>query len=509
MGKRHVIGDAMKQNMRFVQVNKILLWAVLSAQFLLCSLAAGQSTGSLCVVIEPEEAQILGAAWRRLGMDIWHASGEIETGIAVDTHIVEFSEVPEWYKPLNRQVSILSGQTCLLSITYSPYPVPGPDFAGCAPMGGVGSQPYAPLPLFNIMTPEGDVWNWPTGSYDFCAYMDTIYCSLEAVVYLNASLEDFASLIQCMNADLNGPLTMEAVPFTGNLIPDGSCELGILAAVLNNSGHPLHEDVTSAFEYNVFEAKELLIQALSDVPGYGDLREIVNFVAPYLVRSLACVLAGYATLGDSDTFSMLNALLDRLNELGVTPPEGGIEAISQSVPAIGPEGDANGDGFTNRQAYGWFVEHLGYSCYDFTIAAIDFDSPIRLLSLEGGGVYEAGDTIELKAILENDVVSLSGGAQSFSWQKDGETIAQQVEESLYLENMTEEDSGLYTVSVAVEVLLKDGDDSSLVLEAQAEVEVLPPVNTGGGLFFLVLSQMILLGGIVLMKKKTINASWAK
>ena len=121
-------------------------------------------------------------------------------------------------------------------------PVPGPDFEGCTLLN-YGSDPYAPLPHFNILDLGGPVTYWPVGFYDFCAYMDTVYCSLPVVESQmnDPRITEFAELILCVTCDMNGPLLGEGEnPFTPNGIPDGQYELGVLAGVLNDPAHPLY-----------------------------------------------------------------------------------------------------------------------------------------------------------------------------------------------------------------------------------------------------------------------------
>ena len=53
---------------------------------------------------------------------------------------------------------------------------PIPDWDAC-PSPTSGASRFAPLPTFVQNTVGSPVTAWPpVGSYDFCAYMDTIYC---------------------------------------------------------------------------------------------------------------------------------------------------------------------------------------------------------------------------------------------------------------------------------------------------------------------------------------------
>ena len=170
---------------------------------------------------------------------------------------------------------ILTG--CLFgNITYAYDPVPGPDFEGCRLLN-YGSDPYAPLPLFNLLEYGGPVLYWPLGYYDFCAYMDTIYCSLPIVESQlnNPEITKFAELIICHSCDLNGPLDYgEDPPVTPSGILDGQYELGVLASILNDTSHPMHTSATYAFKYNFRVIKDWFILAFSNNDGV-DLRDML------------------------------------------------------------------------------------------------------------------------------------------------------------------------------------------------------------------------------------------
>jgi hypothetical protein len=76
-------------------------------------------TGSLQVTLSPQGAIDAGARWRVDGGD-WHSTGEMQDGLSLGYHTVEFNNVTGWTKPANRTVSIRSGQTATLTGTYNP-----------------------------------------------------------------------------------------------------------------------------------------------------------------------------------------------------------------------------------------------------------------------------------------------------------------------------------------------------------------------------------------------------
>ncbi len=339
-------------------------------------------------------------------------------------------------------------------------PVPGPNFAGCT-SGGDSLMPFAPAPKFNIMVLGGPVnYDDARGNYDFCGYSDNVYCSLELVVSLADEVAEFADLVQCRYMDINGPLNLEAdIPVSPNGMLDAQYELGILAYILNTPSHALHDEVTTAFEGNFQSVKDLIVDALyvtnlkSDDK---DIRSIVQLLAPHLVGSLSAVLAGFTTLGDETTNAALDELVGLLNDIGLEPPEGGIGAITDGVPAIGPQGDLDGDGYTNIQEYTYFVGTLGYSSEAFIAAALDpnqvpptLDPEIRLTMKTGN--IKVGDTLTIKLGMRNFI----DPPTQISWYKDGELLIGKEDETLTIEAVQPSDEGLYRVEVETTQMLPD------------------------------------------------------
>jgi large repetitive protein len=347
-------------------------------------------------------------------------------------------------------------------------PVPGPDFIGCKLMN-YGSTPYAPLPIFNLLVYGGPVFFPPPGSYDFCAYMDTVYCSLPAVESQmnDPRITEFADLILCNSCDMNGPLLGEGEnPFTPNGIPDGQYELGLLAGVLNDPTHPLYTTANNAFKYNFRKIKDVLILAVSDYEG-TDLRNMLNSFAPHLIGGLAALFAGYATLGDEQTYTAMDELFALLESLGIQPWEGGLGANMWSEPETGPNGDANEDAFSNAIAYHWYVGEQGYPPEDYVIAAIDADVAMELFTLSGGGIQIIGDDV----LLESHLIGATPTGP-YVWYKGGDVIPAVEGDAYTLVSVTADDSGQYTVEIEADLTFME--DTSMSFSASANIEVLPP-----------------------------------
>lgn len=78
-------------------------------------------TGSLQVMITPQEAIDAGAQWRVDG-GTWHLSGDTQTGLLVGQHTVEFSDISlsSWAKPGTQTVTISNGLTTTVTGAYIP-----------------------------------------------------------------------------------------------------------------------------------------------------------------------------------------------------------------------------------------------------------------------------------------------------------------------------------------------------------------------------------------------------
>lgn len=90
---------------------------LLALALILCaSMAYSQS---LQVMISPQAAITAGAQWRVDG-GTWHPNEYVQTGLAADNHLVEFSEISGYIKPVNQSISLSPGQTALIIGSYAP-----------------------------------------------------------------------------------------------------------------------------------------------------------------------------------------------------------------------------------------------------------------------------------------------------------------------------------------------------------------------------------------------------
>jgi len=384
-------------------------------------------------------------------------------------------------------------------------PVPGPDWAGCP---AVDSAVWQPLPRWksdnNVEIEVTSPVLWPDiGTYDFCRYADKIYCGLQLVVSLAKEIGEFANLLQCLNMDINGPVDLDGdIPVSPNGMPDGQYELAILAHALNNPSNPWHAQATAAFQANFIYLREQIVTALS-LTTAKDLRSIVNLLAPGLVSGLTCVLAGFATLGDPQTYDALDQLMKLLKDIGLEPPEGGIGSVTTGVPELGPFGDADGDGASNFMEYQYFVGELGYSDQEFIAAVFDPDQrltpmlPSAKISAPAG-YYQIGSNVTLTATLK-DYYDMP---TSIAWYHNGAVISGANELVLELLNVQEEDSGLYKIEVGVEYDLEEKELVADVISANFWITVSDtPLPVGSILGLALMTSACALAGAQVIRRR--------
>lgn len=363
-----------------------------------------------------------------------------------------------------------------------------------------GTLPYTPIPVWtnwntgtNYAAPAD---SWPAvGAYDFCGMLDTIFCSAAPLSSLAPEVGEFAFLIQCLNADINGPLDEAAeIPVTPNGIPDGLYELGLLARVLNTPSNQYHQAALNAFKGNTEAIKALVVEALANAnlkSDDKDIRGLVVLGAPHLVGALCSVLGGFSALGDAQTNAALNELLGLLADIGVTPPAGGLESITTSVPQLGPEGDADGDGASNRKEYNYYKAQ-GPSV-TITAQLDPSQTPPTLAFVTGAGKYEEGATVSLRVAF----VGMDGAGSTFQWFKGGTPVDDATGSSLVFAPVTLANAGTYACEVNIP------DKATVFLTDPVILTVLPEgsLPVAGGMGLALLAGACALAGAVGIRRR--------
>jgi len=377
--------------------------------------------------------------------------------------------------------------------------IPVPDLDSCPPAQDEYGQPIAwnfvPLPLFNIYTLGGPVnFAGIEGQVDFCAYTDIVFCSLIPVGGVVPEVMDFANLVQCLTMDINGPVDMEAeIPVTPNGMLDGAYELGILAAKYNAGDAA----VVAAYQANFVAVKNLIVDALAaaEMKSDKDLRGIVQSAAPYLVGALSSVLAGFCTLDDAQTNAALDQLLLLLADIGLTPPEGGIGAITEGIAYLGKDGDADGSGNSNWVEYGYFVNGLEYSPEEYIAAALDPEQePPAVLAISANptGKIPLGGNVTISVAVNEGM----GTAVAYQWSKDGVILDDETGSAVSITNAQVADSGVYSVVVDVDAKAVTQHTASYTLVV---LEFVVPV--GGAIGLVVLAGACAMAGVAGLRRR--------
>ena len=160
---------------------------------------------------------------------------------------------------------------------------------------------------------------------------------------------DFDQAIKEVNfsltADDNGPLGENGIP--------DSVEMALVARALNHKlslhGDASHDSIRAAWEQALASASKDVVQHLEKWP------------------HLPVLVAGFAMVGTQDSFDAINKLSTAFG----APLSGEYKLALGLGRVFGPEGDADGDGFSNRQEYGAFGRD---SRERYITAALDKDT---------------------------------------------------------------------------------------------------------------------------------------
>ena len=281
--------------------------------------------------------------------------------------------------------------------------------------------------------------------------------------------------------DANGGFQMEPeIEIYGNGLLE-SCEFGLIQACLRDPDLDLrpfggisHEVAFAAWQQN-------LTQMRTDLGGTDGL-------ALSVLRGLDSILSAYFLLGDSVSRLLPSALVfaavsyEEIS-LELTVPDPMNYRMLPRFFAF--SGDADGDGFTNKEEYDYFMPLGGRDLY-VRAALTPFITPESTCANTEGGVFSEGDMF---CLVVPDPVSYT----TFQWMKDGQplndigSIQGSRWRTLHIMSLSISDSGDYTCEY------DDGSKSPRVFgPVHVEVIKTTPTATPGGLFVL-LALFVLIG----------------
>ena len=288
---------------------------------------------------------------------------------------------------------------------------------------------------------EGEGEGEPEQPLDFC----TILFGVANNPLLAAVGQQYQSLLSLLSpdlADLNGPFAVDLtnsaqyiVTVEGNQMLDGANELGLLAHILLDPGFDngvlTHARVEAAWNQNRSRLNDWNVGAA--------LAPTLTAMVPGLLE----MLAGYVTLGDGELassayrkvsgtgsygfvaglFSLLNdALVENLGSGFAHPAL--VKGDFALLPELSADGDADGDGYSNREEYAYFSPRAcllpgkSDASVDYVVAALNPgicpDCPeCPTCTPTTDGMYAVGG---------HACLAVPGGfdqSTAFSWSKDG------------------------------------------------------------------------------------------
>ncbi len=236
----------------------------------------------------------------------------------------------------------------------------------------------------------------------------------------------------------SGTISVSPPSIVGNNMLDG-CELGLIYACLHNpslnlgaSGGVTHAAVQEAWQHNITRMQ-------SDLGGPGG--RITRSIP-----GLDTLLAGYMTLGNPQSTIVPALLMAAISVVIALPPGVTIPDVGNYMPLggyFGPDGDADGDGATNRQEYDYFMPQGGRDLY--LMAALDpmVKPGTQISGRSTGGAFNQGSVLTL---VVPGTVNLSGG---FQWRKDGQPLQNNTGlfgtrwRELHITRLGRDDGGVY------------------------------------------------------------------
>jgi len=235
-----------------------------------------------------------------------------------------------------------------------------------------------------------------------------------------------------------GTISVNPPSIVGNQMLDG-CELGLIYACLHNPA--LNLSATGGVTYSMMDDawQHNITRILSDLGGPGG--RIMQSIP-----GLDTLLAGYMTLGNQQSTVVPALLMTAISMVMSLPPGVSVPAVENYTTLgayLGPDGDADGDGYTNRQEYDYFMPIGGRSLY--IMAALDpFVKPgAQNCGDSTGGTYNQGSAFCLGI---PGSPNLAGG---FHWRKDGQplqntsTIFGTAWSGLHITSLGKDDGGVY------------------------------------------------------------------
>lgn len=318
-------------------------------------------------------------------------------------------------------------------------PVGDPDEAHCA-LTITQSAPY--IAQNRPQVAEGETEGESPVEYEgyYCEKLGGIYTN----ELLRSLLPPFAvalfDLLDPETADLNGVSDPETMTFNGNGMLDCAYEMGVLRRILDTP--TLDLSGTGGVQYEqVFQAnRNNRLQIVADI---GETNaSLVNGLAPGLLE----VVAVYMTLGDEGSIGFITSLMEIINEVQYVGTLH-LEQYTRLPEFLSAEGDADGDGATNREEYEAYYQYGpdAYVTYALNPAVYPGGTGSGQALILGSQKVKEGDAVTLSAFLSYMV-----GTVTIAWYKDGAVLDGQTGTEYHISSVTPADAGEYKLLVTDE-----------------------------------------------------------
>jgi hypothetical protein len=260
---------------------------------------------------------------------------------------------------------------------------------------------------------------------------------------------------------------------------------------------------------------------IDDSPDIPFLTQALKDTMFALFPNIMTLLAGYATIGDTASMDTVISLAAILQVCGVLDPEDPTSCVIGDVvtdpelyvkfPAfLGPDGDADGDGFTNREEYDLFAGVKGSQEYINAVlnpaipgsgegeGAVEGEGEGTVEGETGGATIYPSGTIQvpLKGMIDLLVETSMTGTLTYQWLKDGDPLEFETSARLKITNVTNADGGVYRARVS-------NEGKAIVLSPPVTVVIVAEdaLPLAGGLGLGALASICALGGAMIIRRK--------
>lgn len=284
---------------------------------------------------------------------------------------------------------------------------------------------------------------------------------------------DFAAAMNATGLDPNDQDGNANTALDPNGLLD-SAEMAVVAAILANASLDLsgtggvdHTSVHNAYTQALASATTDLTAVLGIYP------------------QIPTVAAGYALLG-TDSFAAIDAFTT-----GYGFPLTSTYALALALDGLlGPDGDADGDGFTNAEEYDEYFPGGGTAGYVAAVLDPNVGLSLAVSGTSGQGAYLVNSEVTLSVTLTNTL-----GDETFQWQADygsgfvnvvnGGAISGATTDTLTIDPADYVDSALYRCVITNSQTTVNGPSMTLNI-----VATLPALGTLGLCAALILLMLV-------------------